>query len=1052
MRTTTLLIKNETFVPLLIRISPKGETQNWTDFPTANILQGHSEYFQPFESGDRLEISMPACKTVTVHVIETLELDTKPIVITEDQLASGVYAEQDQKKYPAKFYTGFDPEFKYTLIRRKDFYNGGHNGEDDIERSNHQGGSDTIHLRAESVYRVVATKEQEVVLYWLVTGRPQNDEMQFAQYSTCVRGRCTDDGETFELGVHEQQYRDRIHKGKLMLRPGEVILFDKPNCNQPKLEYRRGARFWFFPGHGKTVSNVSLITGAKIRSYMTTDDTIVEGRDGKNHRIKEKGSNGDVDGLTSFRMEHAVSAKAAGIRFMNSLTKDILKDVGKDPVSVMRSIITFSNPKISKFWIESSEENTAIYLNEGEKHVIGLDALEPLYTLQKSKTNSFTINMTTEKLSGSLRAPVLFLRHDQMAVDDRIVIYPDLELHHGLSKMKNPGTGKKLSTDDLKAMSSKSKKIKDHTVEKVQDVVQKLASTIVHSVSHNSTGIEMQRVVRPTEMGMTHIKMDFDSNGNVSHTEDVGEVELAFNAPGIRHISSVLGESWWDHAWDDLKSFACKVEHEVDNMAESAMHVLVQLGDDALTFTCNEVHKLTSLIVGLLKAIALEIEKLIEFLLFLLEWEDIIKSMHSIEKSVSNMIEWAQSAIDKYPLLQNVEDLVKSFDKRVNVLENNLDDWLKLGKQHSGTPTNPIHNSIIEKGQWVMNTILFHGSQFPSVSGASRDHTYKGIEGLINDQKGAYKKLVAEEVENIILKFLQSPENGFADMENLLRDCLTQFFEKFKNDTSNMESDVRHLFENAKKVPLLQNTSVEFPVISHFATFHFNPLQLMSLILAVPWTVYYKIENGHAPSNGSAFWSRQSFGEGVSEENKLEGAVDSTVNGLSAFGDLMSGISAINNFQSWAGESLSKSPLFGLCLSVLKSIDLATKIAVTDTHKSKLKTDAELFQVLTGLRAVFGLSFALLKYGTRNDGSDFPNAKFQNIFDILYAAAKMWYDNELREEGLLKASDGLETAGFTSEILGPVQGVWKSPYLSIGGTALIGVSFTAGCLARLKND
>lgn len=354
--------------------------------------------------------------------------------------------------------------------------------------------------------------------------------------------------------------------------------------------------------------------------------------------------------------------------------------------------------------------------------------------------------------------------------------------------------------------------------------------------------------------------------------------------PGEFSSFSILGflGDIWDHvtmaAGDLVRALKHAVEgivHGVEHVAKivydgmsDTLHFLVQIGETVYHAVLDTVDAVVGAMEWVFKVVKTTIEDIINFVRFLFEWDDIRRTKDVLHNLVGL---WVQHQADKAPLVRD------SFDKAIAGVEGIVNkmagvvDWSPLRpdmqKPVAASAFNPLKGQT-SGSQMLVNHYRDHAHQL-RILGVVPEKD--GVVTLIEDLLTA----IANEgvVLEGVLKQLQKIASEFSSLSvvDILKRLMAILVGGVLSSVQAVVDALLNVLSHmAHSVVNLLHTNIHIPIISDILKLIGVPgitfLDLFSWIIAVAYTVAYKIANGHPsfPSKDdtvSAMISAKTFDE-----------------------------------------------------------------------------------------------------------------------------------------------------------------------------------------------
>ncbi|MFK8185499.1 MAG: hypothetical protein AB8B99_19150, partial [Phormidesmis sp.] len=300
-----------------------------------------------------------------------------------------------------------------------------------------------------------------------------------------------------------------------------------------------------------------------------------------------------------------------------------------------------------------------------------------------------------------------------------------------------------------------------------------------------------------------------------------------------------------------------KATSVVIGVVKDVVNVIVRTAQGVFKFIVDTVEKVAEFVEAVVEKVVKAIKQFIEFLQFLFNWGDILKTQRYLVGAINSGFDYAaQLADDAKPHVSNF------FDGLQDKVEEGMNDLVeKLGGDPSDVKQSKVR--LPEALDWLLSK-LFGGSK---KSNADTDpgavalpdgdspleefirHLLEAIENLI----GAGLRGIEGVGESLftLLKNPLKPQRALIVIIEALRDVVIQLLEAGENITLALLSAIEGIIELFKD---LLNGEIKIPFISDLFRLigagKLTLLNLFALILAVPVTVVHKIAFNERPFKG----------------------------------------------------------------------------------------------------------------------------------------------------------------------------------------------------------
>ncbi|MEM6452534.1 MAG: LamG domain-containing protein [Cyanobacteria bacterium P01_D01_bin.105] len=289
---------------------------------------------------------------------------------------------------------------------------------------------------------------------------------------------------------------------------------------------------------------------------------------------------------------------------------------------------------------------------------------------------------------------------------------------------------------------------------------------------------------------------------------------------------------------------------------EDAVNVLVDTAQGVFRFVVDTVEKVAEFVESVVEKVVKKIKQFIEFLQFLFDWDDILKTQRYLVGAVNAGLDYAALLADEAkPHVSNF------FDGLQGKVEDGMNDLVeKLGGDPSEVKQSEVE--LPEALEWLLSK-LFGGSKQSDAKtdpGTAAPDGDSPLEEFIRHFIEAVENLIGaglrglEGVGDSLLTLLKNPlkpQRALVVIIEALRDVVIQLLEAGENITLGLLSAIEGVIKLFKDV---LNGEIKIPFISDLFKFigagKLTILNLFGLILAVPVTVVHKIVFNERPFKG----------------------------------------------------------------------------------------------------------------------------------------------------------------------------------------------------------
>lgn len=367
----------------------------------------------------------------------------------------------------------------------------------------------------------------------------------------------------------------------------------------------------------------------------------------------------------------------------------------------------------------------------------------------------------------------------------------------------------------------------------------------IRALVQRNHGIVSSRMFRAGTMGVSRLNFF----GDMWHHVTVAWGDLTqWVKNTAQDIVHTIGDTIKDFV-DDVKHIAQIVHDELSD----TLHFLVQIGETVYHAVLDTVDAVVGAMEWVFKAVKTAIQDIMNFLNMIFEWDDIRRTkdvLHNLTKL------WMQHQVDKIPLVRDGFDrVIKEVEGTVNRLTG-ITDWSPLGgdmhKPAAANAVNPLKGQT-SSSQMLANQYKNHAQELQilgEIPGAD------GVLTLLDDLLTAIinEGAVLGSVLDQLLKL--SSEFSSLSVVDVLKRIMGILVDGVLSSVQVVVDALLNVFYRmAQSIVTLLDTKIHIPVISDILNTIGVPdvsfLDLFSWIIAMCYTVAYKVTNGHAPFPGN---------------------------------------------------------------------------------------------------------------------------------------------------------------------------------------------------------
>lgn len=502
---------------------------------------------------------------------------------------------------------------------------------------------------------------------------------------------------------------------------------------------------------------------------------------------------------------------------------------------------------------------------------------------------------------GSLRAPGFKIRTNTMLPHERIVIFPDQEVHEHLANLKD----KELWDATINKKGVSQPLVQDRSPQSqsnaanAQKMIQKIMSTVKYSQGASGG---WEQVISPEELKRKFWALDFQPRVaplafSVDAT-DISGVEPLPPAAKFRQMSRTefqalfnAAESpdlaqWWlfDQISQAVQNAASVVVAEVNKVVTIIVTTVVETGQKILQWVIDTAEKVAAFAEAIFEKIGVAVNDVVDWLRYVFDWDDILQTRDYLRDSFIKSLDYIGQTLvksAKEPVSRFFKDakhtVTNGFDAAIEALGGTIDD-AAASQNSPSSIMSTIQSSeiykLLETGEWMLSKIMSSGQENlnfalggTNVGGSldpadevwdeklrrfSDEILAKGLESVATIPQGV------EEIITTLVKNPDRPLMAVAALLKIFRSMAIGLIDIGEDIVLGLLDLVTYLIE---KIKGMLTADIRIPFISDLLewmgkpalTLGFSLLDAVTLILAVPVTAISKVVLHETPfKNASA--------------------------------------------------------------------------------------------------------------------------------------------------------------------------------------------------------
>ena len=651
--------------------------------------------------------------------------------------------------------------------------------------------------------------------------------------------------------------KDENQMGELL--PGEAALYEHYGYwGKTLVLYNSCPDFRVLAGlnFNKTTSSIRLgpDTGATLYADINYSVTSTDRKNDIMDIVENVPKLGESqignDNLSSIKIWSNISPKQANVSFSISMSQDYrMKNEELEEFSSYRTILKFL-PEVTEVEVWATdltkfEIDETTYEVDEDRSVI----LSP---------NDMNRIMITSEAEG-INTPGLKIRTNTMESHERVVIFPDREVHRQLANLKEG--------ELWEAKDAQGNPLVDHSAYNPDQVasVQHTITKTMATVSYVAAGSEDNKYLVDREISADAIDKPWQlSFAKTAPVQEQGLSQSQFKQLADQ-ASAPLAQGWRD-GWRSFKDAVKKATSVVVGVIDKVVHVIVTTAEKVGAAIANAVQKVEDWIIdtaekvgafveGVVEKIGVAAKKFVEFLRSIFDWGDILNTQRyladAIDVGFDHAVELARDA------KESVRKFMTGFKETVN---DNLDEAIRKLRRDE-TELKKSEDTLPQESEWFLSKLLSNskGSDNRAGSGiaAQTNQNSGAIEAFFSKMQSKFKKVSGtltgsfEGVIETIIPLVKNPyrpQLALVVILETIQDIINDFLELLEElvlDFLDVIGLAINQFRNMIKA------EINIPFIS--ALFRrisggqpLTMLNLSTLLAAIPATIISKLRFGRA--------------------------------------------------------------------------------------------------------------------------------------------------------------------------------------------------------------
>ena len=656
---------------------------------------------------------------------------------------------------------------------------------------------------------------------------------------------------------------DENQMGELL--PGEVALYEHYGYwGKTLVLYNSCQDFRVLAGlnFNETTSSIRLgpATGATLYADINYSATSTDRKNDITDIVENVPNLGESqignDNLSSIKIWSNIPPKQANVSFSISMSQDYrIKGEELEEFSSYRTILKFL-PEVTEVEVWATDLTT-----------IEID--ETTYEVDEDRSvilapNEMNRLMITSEAEG-INTPGLKIRTNTMESHERIVIFPDREVHRQLANLKE---GELWEAKDAQGNPLVDRGA--YNADQVADVQRTISKTMA-TVSYIVAGSEDSKYLVDREISADAIDKPWQlSFAKTAPMQEKGLSQLQFEQLAAK-ASAPLAQGWKD-VWRQIKQgvktavsvavgVVNKVVQVIVTAAETVADAVGKAIQKSVAWVIDTAEKAGAFIEGVVEKIGVAAKKFVEFLRSIFDWGDILDTQRYLADAIDSGLGYAVKLADaaKEPVSNFMSELRGTVQDNLNATINKLEgDKSELEKSGPDLP---------EQVEWLLSKLTSRSKDSdedstpaPALASDVSSTSSDPIENFVSNLLGKFETIagimrrslegLGETIANLILNPYR-PQLALVAILKMVRDVMDDFLkliEKIAIDFLNIVGLVVEKFRESI------TTEINVPFITalfrKIGAAKLTLLNLASLLLAIPVTVTSKLVLGKKPFSG----------------------------------------------------------------------------------------------------------------------------------------------------------------------------------------------------------
>lgn len=545
--------------------------------------------------------------------------------------------------------------------------------------------------------------------------------------------------------------------------------------------------------------------------------------------------------------------------------------------------VTLQLPQnVSTVWV-SATDTASIVVNE------------TVYTIDEDHPTAFPAppmgGLVITLHAQALKAPALRIRTSTMAENSYFLIFPDAAAHKRIVDM--PPDALWEARDKHGKPLVNQNRFNRTQIGNAQRAIQAMVRSIRYDTITGMGGRQERRTLSTQHFqndGLA-VNLSISSGGGMAaragaavvvpemqgfkwlSSADVTSAQARINAvPNLKRSTARSLDEFFNEAGSEIEEFFVSTTGEE---GKKILQVVISTGKTVGTFLLDTADKVIDFAEKIFRAIGATILRVIEYLQFLFEWDDILATSQMLNRQFNQVLTKIKAAPDwmedkLHDLLEMLRTLIR---EKLGALIEQLGD--KIPSEVSADSASDFIGEVMDKIFWVFSKL----QSLISMPGSSEEDNQNSILQILYDGLKAELEHIADAGSDLYQELSALFETALNDPTNyqgLLAGSLVILDTLLETMLTSLEIILTTIFRVIKaaieKIHEMLDEKIDVPFFTslyHDITKQDLTVQnLISLIFAIPVTVATKLMDSSGGASSSARRARDNQREGSEDDGK----------------------------------------------------------------------------------------------------------------------------------------------------------------------------------------